>query len=438
MVKIPLLEGIRYNEGMMSEQNPERAIESERTLQVLLSVVTTLLVLGALGLFIYYFYALTSLLVIVLIVTYILLGPVNLMEYGIRFISQRLNRLPGYQNLLGKTPEANPRILAVLIVYLVFFLTLVFSGIQFAPILSKQMGEMGSRIGAQVAHASDEAIDWADHHIGRGVFRSFFAKDIDQAQRQGLVKTPAQADNSITQEEKQVIHQSLLQNTITQLENALASALPNFISFVGGTVNGILYFLVGLLLTFYFLVDGGKLKSEWLCLVPPQARPTLNSFLRSVHQVMFAFIKGQVMLGLLTGAYMFAIYSIFHVPYAFLLGCIFAIAELLPVVGTWIGIIIGLTVILLNMDPIVALWVWLCSYGYQTIKDNILAPKVVGDVMGLHPLVIILALLICAQVAGLLGVLVALPLASIVNVIIRLLLQRDQEQKQARGEVANG
>jgi predicted PurR-regulated permease PerM len=72
-----------------------------------------------------------------------------------------------------------------------------------------------------------------------------------------------------------------------------------------------------------------------------------------------------------------------------------------------------------------AVWVWLCSYCYQTIKDNILAPKVVGDVMGLHPLVIVLSLLICAQVAGLLGVLVALPLASAVNVIIRLLLHKE-------------
>ena len=67
----------------------------------------------------------------------------------------------------------------------------------------------------------------------------------------------------------------------------------------------------------------------------------------------------------------------------------------------------------------------------QTIKDNILAPKVVGDVMGLHPLVIILPLLICAKVAGVLGVLMALPLASAVNVVLQLLLKKDQEAKSA-------
>jgi predicted PurR-regulated permease PerM len=265
--------------------------------------------------------------------------------------------------------------------------------------------------------------------VGQGVFRNIFSKDIQLAEQEGQVHQHASAGNRITREEKVVIHQSLLKNTVTQVENMVASALPNFVNFVGGTLNGLLYCLVGVLLTFYFLVDGYRLRSEWLCLVPEKARSTVGKLLRSFHQVMFAFIKGQVMLGILTGAYMFAIYSIFHVPYAFLLGCVFALAELLPVLGTWIGIGIGLTVILMNMPPITALWVWLCSYAYQTIKDNILAPKVVGDVMGLHPLVIILSLLICAKVAGLLGVLVALPLASIVNVVVRMLLHEDHVEK---------
>jgi predicted PurR-regulated permease PerM len=90
------------------------------------------------------------------------------------------------------------------------------------------------------------------------------------------------------------------------------------------------------------------------------------------------------------------------------------------------------------MDPATALYVWACSYAYQTVKDNILAPKVVGDVMGLHPMVILLALLICAQVAGLLGVLLALPLASALNVIIRLLLENDAKASQGANPKPSG
>ncbi len=400
----------------------------EKTARLLLTVTTTLLVLIGVGTLVYYFYSMTALLGMVLIITYILLGPVNLMEKGIITLSNALSRFNAYGKLT-RSPEANPRILAVLLVYAFFFITLTVGVVQFLPILRSQLGEMGQKLGVQVMEASDTAIDWADSNIGKGTFRNLFAKDIIQAERQGVIKAHPTPGKPVTEEEKQVIQQTVIQNAITQLENMLTSAVPKFVSLVGGTVNGFIYFLAGLLLTFFLLIDGHKLKREALLLLPLKQRATGNYLLETFHQVMFAFVKGQVLLGLLTGGYMFIIYSIFHVPYAFLLGSIFALAELLPVVGTWIGIIIGLTVILLSMEPITAFWVWLCSYSYQTIKDNILAPKVVGDVMGLHPMVIILALLICAQVAGLLGVLMALPLASAVNVIIRLLLQKDEQEK---------
>lgn len=402
----------------------------ERPVRHLLTVTSTLLMLIGLGLLIYQFYSVTALLGIVLIITYILLGPVNLMEKGIIALSSLTSRIPLYGPLTRKTPEANPRILAVLLVYAFFFITITASTIQFLPILKNQIGEMGQKLGVQVIDASDAIVDWADKNIGQGTFRSLFAQDISQAEQRGLLKRHSDTGKPVTEEEKKIIQQTVIQNAVNQLENTLTSAVPNFISLVGGTVNGFIYFLAGLLLTFFLLVDSNKLKDEVLEFFPAYMGPTTQYLLESFHQVMFAFIKGQVLLGLLTGGYMFIIYSLFHVPYAFLLGCIFALAELLPVVGTWIGIGIGLTVILLSMDPTVAFWVWLCSYAYQTIKDNILAPKVVGDVMGLHPMVIILALLICAQVAGLLGVLLALPLASAINVIIRLLLQKDLQEKR--------
>lgn len=410
-----------------------------KTTRVLLTGATTLLMLIGVGLLINYFYAMTALLGVVLIVTYILLGPVNLMEQGINALSALTTKIPGYGQLIRKSPEANPRILAVTLVYTAFFLTLIVGSIEFLPILSNQVGDMSQKLGVQVLEASDQAIDWADKNIGKGALRNIFAQNIRQAEEAGVLKEHSTKGKPVTLEERKIIQKTVIESTFNQLENLLASAVPNFISLVGGTVNGFIYFLAGLLLSFYFLADGRRIKEELLLIFPQHARETTDYLLKSFHQVMFAFIKGQVLLGLLTGGYMFVIYSIFHVPYAFLLGSVFALAEVLPVVGTWIGIIVGLTVILLNMPPIVAGEVWLCSYIYQTLKDNILAPKVVGDVMGLHPLVIILSLMICAQVAGLLGVLLALPLASAVNVIIRLLLDMEADEKrELKEEAAHG
>jgi len=408
----------------------DKASNLEKTIRVMLTGATTLLVLIGFGMLITYFYSMTALLGMVLIVTYILLGPVNLMEKGINLVSSLTTRLPGYGNLVRKSPEANPRVLAVMIVYTVFFLGITIGSIEFIPVLTSQLGEMSQKVGVQLIEASDQAISWADKNVGQGAIRSIFAKNIQEAEHSGVLKAHTATGKPVTQEEREVIQETVIETTLTHLEDFLSSLVPNFISLVGGTVSGFIYFLAGVLLSYYFLADGHRIKEQLLLFLPAKARKTSNYLLESFHQVMFAFVKGQVLLGLLTGGYMFIIYSIFHVPYAFLLGSVFALAELLPVVGTWIGITIGLTVILLNMPPFTAVEVWACSYAYQTIKDNILAPKVVGDVMGLHPLVIILSLMICAQVAGLLGVLLALPLASAVNVIIRLLLDLDASEKQ--------
>jgi predicted PurR-regulated permease PerM len=455
----------------------------ETTVRHLLTIATTLLVLAGAGLLVNAFYPLAALLGVVLILTYILLGPVNLMEKGLLVLFRLRAPRPGKavqqaaslqtaprqgdmdarlpERPRPRTPETtrfrraagiHPRALAVLLVYLVFFVSLTLGGAAYLPLLGRQLGELSRRLGSQTVDFSNRVIDWAEHSAARGAIRTLFAREIQEAERQGLLhphvpgrpvasaSTPPQStlseaprDGSVTPEEKEVIQHSVIQSTITQLENALTAALPNFVSLMGGTFNGLLYGLAGALLMFYLLSDGRRVREDVLALFPPAARHTADYLLKSFHQVMFAFIKGQVMLGVLTGVYMGTVYSLFHVPYAILLGVLFAVAELLPIVGTWIGIGIGLMVILFNMEPIVALWVWLCSYAYQTVKDNILAPKVVGDVMGLHPLVIVLALVIGAQAAGLLGVLMALPMASAVNVVIRLLLHKDEQEKALPG-----
>ena len=127
-----------------------------------------------------------------------------------------------------------------------------------------------------------------------------------------------------------------------------------------------------------------------------------------------------LLLGMVTGLFMMLVYTVFDVPYAIFLGAFFAISEILPVVGTWIGFTPGI-VVLLFINPLKLLAVMGICYIYQSIKDNLVAPKIVGDIMGLHPVMVILSLLICAKIAGLVGVLFAIPLASMVNVLITYL-----------------
>ncbi len=362
------------------------------------------------------FYALIVLLGLAVVMTYILLGPVNWMEKGLLLLGRSVPKV----RFLRESNDLT-RGFTIIIVYVVFFFVLTLASVKLVPVVSRQLNDFAMDLPRYFVQVEIMLIDWTDQTFGTDALKRLFEKDIQEAEKQGVVLEDS-PNGVITEKEKQIIHQSVLRNAVAQIsqltEKALTSALSNVANMVTNTVNGFIYTIAGLLLVFYFLLDGRRLRDRLRECLPQNVQGTADYFTSRFHEVMFAFIKGQLMLGILTGVYMFIIYSIFGVEYAIFLGTFLAIAELLPVVGTWIGLTPGILVMLFSEDPLVVIPVWLCSYAFQTVKDNILAPKVVGDVMGLHPVVVIFALIVCAKFAGLVGVLLALPLASILNIIL--------------------
>jgi predicted PurR-regulated permease PerM len=378
--------------------------------RTLFGMTTLLVVLGFLYL-ISLFFNIVTLLGLSVVMAYVLVGPVGLLEKGIVRLGKGLGNLP----VLSQANDVT-RGLSVIVVYIAFFSLLTFAGVRLLPILSVQVHEFGKALPRYFAQVEVMLIDWTDRTLGAGTLKSFFKEDIEQATKAGSVSGPV---TEITEAEKEVIHQSMTRNAVDQVSTLAEQAIT---SALGNLTNGFIYTVAGLLLVFYLLMDGHRLRDVLIRRIPPTAGKTVNYFLCSFHEVMFAFIKGQFMLGILTGTYMFVIYSIFDVKYAFFLGAFFAVSEILPVVGTWIGFTPGIIVILFSEDPMLVLPVWLCSYIFQTFKDNVLAPKIVGDVMGLHPVVVIFAIVICAKAAGLIGILIALPLASILNIALDYLV----------------
>lgn len=397
----------------------------ERTYRLLALAVTGLIIAAGLGLLAWYYYPIVALLGIVLVVTYLLVWPVDLAEKGLSRFSAWTGRLPGYGWLVQQAPEVNPRILAVMIVYFLFFMLITLSAVKIVPELGREVTSLSRKLPGYLDSAYETVIDWSNRTPGGGFIKQFFRQDIEAAEKEGKVSPQADENAPISTAEKEVIRESVRKSTIGRVagftEETFKTALANLTTAVTGTLAGFVFAVSGLVLIFYFLLDGQRLRRDFLRILPETAQDTAAYFLGSFHAVMSAFIKGQVLLGMLTGVYMFIIYTFFGVPYAIFLGVLTAVAEFLPVVGTYIGITPGLLVALFTIGPIKTLIIWGLSYAFQTVKDNILTPKIQGGVMGLHPLVVLLALIVCAKVAGLVGILFALPLASAFNVVIRYL-----------------
>ncbi|MBX2861384.1 MAG: AI-2E family transporter [Vampirovibrio sp.] len=395
----------------------------------LLTVVTSLLVIISTGWLIAQFYNLFVLLSMALILTYMLLWPVSLVEKVIVNISERLNHWQGAQWAFQDSPKANPLLLSVILVYFTFFLIAGLAAIKLAPVFSSQLQGFAGALPRYVVQVESILVDQSNQWLGANVLKQIFEQELQDARRVGVVPTesPDQIgpQPEITDAEKQVIHQSVLRRSVGQLvgllEETASGAVNNVFRLVTGTLTGFYYFMAGALLIFYFLLNGREFHLGFLRIFHSRGRKVAGYFTEKFHEVMFAFVKGQVLLGGVTGVYMFFVLSVFNVQYAFFLSVFFALAEILPVVGTYIAMTPVFIVILFSDSPMTLLPVFLCSYCYQTIKDNMLAPKIVGDVMGLHPVVVILAIVLCAKLAGLVGILLALPLASVVNITLQYL-----------------
>lgn len=410
----------------------------DKALLIWLSVTTSLIIFSNVLYIGNYFYSIVALFGITFVITYILLLPVNLLESAIQKFSEKLHQLKPATKILSHSPEANPRILSVIIVYILFFAITLSASVIFVPKLGNEINNFSKDFSKYLTKASVYASDWSQNTFGLTIPAEVIQAEVIQSAQetaseatnpekidiQSLQETPptTQITEPIAQPE---VVKKTLGSASTLLGNSLSEGIDHLFSLATGTLNGFIYFLSGALLVFYFLLDGIRIKEDIIALAPDRGKKEISYFFKSFHAVMFSFIKGQVLLGMVTGTYMFIVYSFFGVPYAFFLGVFLAAAELLPVIGTVIGLIPAIIIMLFTIGPVKTLIVWLLSYGFQTIKDNIIAPKIVGEVMGLHPLVVILSLLICAQAAGLVGILLALPLASLINVTLRYFLQKE-------------
>jgi len=192
------------------------------------------------------------------------------------------------------------------------------------------------------------------------------------------------------------------------------------------TLTWLFYGLSILILAFYFLLDGSRMSRDTAGVFPDAVSARVLSFFQDTDRSLHSFFKGQIVLGLLFGAFMVAVYSLMGVPYALALGIILGVWEIVPVIGPTVGIIPTVIAVLvagvehIHADRIVQLAVVLVVFGiFQWLKDNIVGPKYIGNVIGLHPVIIFIAIMIGARLDGMLGVIVSLPVACMVNVFIK-------------------
>ena len=165
------------------------------------------------------------------------------------------------------------------------------------------------------------------------------------------------------------------------------------------------------------LIDGEKLWCSATCFFVPKIQTGLTKTLRKNLQL---FVAGQILLGLFMATSLTITFSLLQVPFFLFFAVFIGFMEIIPFVGATLGI--GAVVIVVSfIDLWLALQILVLSVAIQQIKDNLIAPRILGNLTGLSPVIIFVGLLLGARIGGLLGVILAVPLTGVVKSLIEIL-----------------
>jgi len=201
------------------------------------------------------------------------------------------------------------------------------------------------------------------------------------------------------------------------IEQGGTDVLKNLVGTMAGVGAMILDIVLALVISFYLLVDGQRIRERSLALVPSQHRAKAVFLQDNVARVLGGYLRGQLVLALIIGVAAGVGTALLGLPYAVVIGVLAGLFELVPMFGPILSVIPAALVALFMPFPTV-IWVLLFFLVIQQVENNVLAPRISGHAVGLHPLGAMFALLAGFQLAGLLGALFAVPLAGVLWVLL--------------------
>ncbi|WP_373309599.1 MULTISPECIES: AI-2E family transporter [Paenibacillus] len=274
-----------------------------------------------------------------------------------------------------------PRGIAVLLIYAVFLTCLAVILINLIPMLIEQMEELNEHLPEMTMHAQNIMNNLDNRGVPVGI--------------------------------KEGVDQWLL-----QWEDRLAKGISNFMDHIGSTINIVLNIFIIPFLIFYILKDFDVFERAVVSLLPRTRRKASVRLLKEIDEALGNYVRGQFLVCLIVGILAYIGYMIVGMPYALLMASIVAVFNIVPYLGPFLGAapaVVMASTISWKMVLMVIIVNWLC----QLLESNIVSPQVVGKKLHLHPMLIIFALLVGGEIAGIVGLILAVPLFAVLKVIIQ-------------------
>lgn len=206
-------------------------------------------------------------------------------------------------------------------------------------------------------------------------------------------------------------------NLLDTFSSYLQASSSSAFSFIISIFGGLFSFLAVIVISFYLTVMRGGIENFIKSVVPTEYELSVLNIWRRSEKKVGRWLQGQFLLALIVGLAVYVTLSLMGIKFALLLGILAMILELVPTVGPVLAAIPAV-ILAFVQAPSLGLWVILAYIIIQQLENHVLVPVVLGRTVGLNPVVVILALLVGFKLAGILGMILSVPVAAIVVEII--------------------
>ncbi|MEW5850306.1 MAG: AI-2E family transporter [Myxococcota bacterium] len=291
-----------------------------------------------------------------------------------------------------------PRTVAILILLVGFVVTLTLLVVLLGP----QVAQEFQQVPDKVRQALDKLIPWVE-----STFK---------------VETPHNVRDAM---------ETLKQRLVGIDVKAMVAPAGNVLTVLYGSTVGVLSGLAGTLLiplfAFYLLRDFDLIVARAGELIPPRHRPPVGSIFHEIDVAMGSFIRGQLTVAsVLALLYALGLWAV-GLPLALLVGLIAGFGNMIPYVGTTVGVVLATLMAVLDWGGVGhLLMVYAVFVVVQGLEGWIITPMIVGESVGLSPFLVMVAILVFGDLFGFLGILVAVPSAAILKILMRALVDRYQ------------
>jgi predicted PurR-regulated permease PerM len=206
-----------------------------------------------------------------------------------------------------------------------------------------------------------------------------------------------------------------LQGLVGTIPGRLGTGLLGFTSrLFGAVVNG----LTVLVFTVYFMADMPRIRGGLVRLFPVERRPRAHQVVDLMVDKVGGYMIGNIIISIIAGMASFVAFTVLGVPFAVPLAFVVAICDLIPMIGATLGAVIGVSVALFTSPLATTILVAAFFLGYQQLENYLIAPRVLRTTVELGAAAVLIAGLVGATVLGLIGALMAIPVAAAFNVLL--------------------